>query len=84
MSGLIVPSRRRFFLGAGAVLAAPSIVRAASLMPVSVIEPEKWTYTARYYTEVMTVDVGLLCGLRPGDVITISAASPISVAHGGW
>lgn len=39
MSGLIVPSRRRFLLGAGAVLAAPSNVRGASLMPVSVIEP---------------------------------------------
>jgi hypothetical protein len=29
-------SRRGLFLGAGALLAAPSIVRAASLMPVSV------------------------------------------------
>lgn len=70
MSGLIVPSRRRFLLGAGAVLAAPSIVRAASLMPVSVLEPEKWTYTVRYTEPV--VDIPLLRGLRPGDVITIT------------
>lgn len=31
-------NRRGFVLGAGALLAAPSIVRAASLMPVSVMD----------------------------------------------
>lgn len=36
---MIQPSRRRFLLGAGALLAAPSIVRVASLMPVSVVAP---------------------------------------------
>ena len=36
---MILPSRRRFLLGAGALLTAPAIVRVASIMPVSVIEP---------------------------------------------
>ena len=41
---MMIPSRRRFLLGAGALLAAPSIVRASSLMPVSVIDPQAiWT-----------------------------------------
>jgi len=35
---LTITSRRRFLLGAGALIAAPSIVRAQSLMPVSVVE----------------------------------------------
>jgi hypothetical protein len=37
-------SRRSFFLGAGALVAAPSIVRAASLMPVRMPKfvPEPW------------------------------------------
>lgn len=30
----IIPSRRSFLLGLGAVLAAPAVVRAGSLMPV--------------------------------------------------
>ena len=34
-------SRRSFFLGAGALVAAPSIVRASSLMPVKFV-PEPW------------------------------------------
>lgn len=42
--GLILPSRRRFLFGAGALLAAPAIVRVASLMPVSV---QEGTYVAR-------------------------------------
>lgn len=33
----MIASRRSFLLGAGALLAAPSIVRVASLMPVSVL-----------------------------------------------
>jgi hypothetical protein len=45
----MIASRRSFFLGATAFLAAPSIVRVASLMPVSVaaIDAEKygWLYT---------------------------------------
>lgn len=36
----MIPSRRRFLLGASALLAAPSIVRVASLMPVSVLTPD--------------------------------------------
>lgn len=36
MSAIIRPTRRAFFLGAASLLAAPSIVRAASLMPVKV------------------------------------------------
>lgn len=34
---LIQPNRRRFLFGAGALIAAPSIVRVSSLMPVSVL-----------------------------------------------
>jgi len=33
----IHPSRRRFLLGAGALFATPAIVRASSIMPVSVV-----------------------------------------------
>lgn len=33
----MIPSRRSFLLGAGSLLAAPSIVRVASLMSVSVL-----------------------------------------------
>jgi len=36
---MILPKRRGFLLGAGALLMAPAIVRASSLMPVSV---PKW------------------------------------------
>jgi len=32
----MIASRRRFLMGAGALLAAPAIVRVASIMPVSV------------------------------------------------
>jgi hypothetical protein len=39
MNSLILP-RRRFILGAAALVAAPAIVRAASLMPVKVWQPE--------------------------------------------
>lgn len=37
----MIASRRSFLLGAGALLAAPSIVRVASLMPVSFLEKPK-------------------------------------------
>lgn len=37
---MIIPSRRGFLLGIASFLAAPAIVRAASLMPVSVLKPE--------------------------------------------
>lgn len=39
---LAIPSRRGFLLGAGALLAAPAIVRVSALMPVSVVEEEGW------------------------------------------
>lgn len=41
---LTVPSRRRFLFAAGALLAAPSIARAASLMPISTMghPPRYW------------------------------------------
>lgn len=35
---ILQPSRRRFFLGVSAFLAAPAIVRVASIMPVSVVD----------------------------------------------
>lgn len=40
----MIPTRRLFFLGAAALVAAPSLVRASSLMPVSV-----WDRQPRYY-----------------------------------
>lgn len=40
---MILPKRRGFLLGAAALLAAPSIVRASSLMPVVVPEPVRWS-----------------------------------------
>ena len=39
---ILQPSRRRFLFGTSAFLAAPAIVRAASIMPVSVPRPESW------------------------------------------
>jgi len=39
---IIVPSRRSFLGGAALLLAAPAIVRASSLMPVSVPRPITW------------------------------------------
>lgn len=39
MSDLIVPSRRGFIKGLGALWAAPAIVRFASLMPVKALTP---------------------------------------------
>lgn len=37
MSDLLVPSRRGFLTGLGAILCAPAIVRVASLMPVKAL-----------------------------------------------
>jgi hypothetical protein len=42
VSSIAIPSRRGFLLGAGALLAAPAIVRVSALMPVSVVEEEGW------------------------------------------
>jgi hypothetical protein len=41
---MIVPSRRGFLFGAGALLATPAIVRASNLMPVHSlpVEPAQW------------------------------------------
>jgi len=40
---LIVPSRRRFLLGAGAVVASAAIVKAANLMPLGLLTvPKLW------------------------------------------
>jgi hypothetical protein len=52
MSGLIVPTRRGFLIGLTALLAAPAIVRATSIMPVSVLpiepvrRPRRWHHVA--------------------------------------
>jgi hypothetical protein len=48
---LAIPSRRGFLFGASAFLAAPAIVRVASIMPVSVVsrEPEVPYYVARRF-----------------------------------
>ena len=44
METLIVPSRRSFLRGLGAILAAPAIVTASNLMPIRglVMPPENW------------------------------------------
>lgn len=39
---LLVPSRRGFLTGLASVLAAPAVVRAASLMPVRALQPAVW------------------------------------------
>ena len=39
MARLLKPSRRGFLFAAASFLAAPAIVRAASLMPVKALEP---------------------------------------------
>lgn len=49
---MIVPSRRRFLFGAGALLAAPAIVRVSALMPVKpfIVLPESpSTYLGIYF-----------------------------------
>lgn len=38
---MIIPSRRRFLIGAAALLAAPAIAEASNLMPISVLKPPK-------------------------------------------
>jgi hypothetical protein len=79
MAELIIPSRRRFLLGAGALLAAPAIVRVASLMPVSVIEPEVTIWNAEWgpplsddwrYADRTFVTTGY--PLQPGETVTLS------------
>jgi hypothetical protein len=45
---MIVPSRRGFLFGAGALLAAPAIVRASNLMPVSVLPTQWWSAGISY------------------------------------
>ena len=42
---LHIPSRRGFLLGIASFLAAPAIVRVASLMPVSVLKPDGQMFT---------------------------------------
>ena len=49
---MIDPSRRRFLMGAGFLLAAPAIIRVASLMPVSVIAPSLPVYGFGIYAGV--------------------------------
>lgn len=44
MSNIIQPSRRLFLGAAATVLAAPAIVRAASLMPIKVARPAEIPY----------------------------------------
>lgn len=44
----MIPSRRRFLLGAGSFLAAPAIVRVASLMPVSVLDAPCLSASVKY------------------------------------
>jgi hypothetical protein len=51
----VIPSRRSFLIGAAALIAAPAVVRASSLMPVRGIvqpvmpEPQVWTFYERRY-----------------------------------
>ena len=51
MTDLIMP-RRKFLTGLFGLVAAPAVVKASSLMPVKVIEPE-WKYTKISYGFVM-------------------------------
>lgn len=76
MSGLITHSRRRFLLGAGALLAAPAIVRVASIMPVSVAadisRPSDWLM--RYVANIQA-DASLSLNVRQ-TWITMALTAP--------
>ncbi len=56
---MIQPKRRGFLIGAGALLMAPAIVRASSIMPVSVLSPEPEPLTLNSH------------GLMAGDMIIL-------------
>jgi len=64
---IMLSKRRGFLFGAGSLLMAPAIVRASSLMPVSVLKPEiNHFLTARCYVSGPEID-GIT--LAVGDVI---------------
>lgn len=56
-------NRRTFILGLGTTLAAPSIVRAASLMPVSAVDPYP-DITAAFESDVASPPLGHLLFLE--------------------
>lgn len=70
----MIPTRRLFFLGAAALVAAPSLVRASSLMPVSV-----WDRQPRYYGDGIRSDLPhlqwLLDRAKPGEAIRLKPAA---------
>jgi hypothetical protein len=77
MAELIKPSRRGFLFGAAAFLAAPAIVRVASLMPVSVPKP---AFDLGSQGFDVTYDQIHLTGARflePGTIICISSPATI-------
>lgn len=72
----VILTRRRLFAGTAALLAAPSIVRAASLMPVSVVDT---AMLAGHYSVVP-----LAHGLQVGDVITFAFSIEQHHYSGTW
>jgi hypothetical protein len=62
-----IPKRRGFLLGAGALLMAPAIVRASSLMPTSALN---------LVEQVDMIHQGRP-GLVTGEIITISGLGPL-------
>ena len=65
---LAIPSRRRFLLGAGALLAAPAIVRVSALMPVSVLNP----VVSVVETEYMPFEVVIQYAIKAGGGVDFS------------
>lgn len=83
MADLLVPSRRRFLLGAGAtLLTAPAIVRVASLMPVSVVDAAA-PAAIDWGTGSVTISTHARHGvIAVGQTITISGTS--EAYNGTW
>lgn len=76
----MIASRRSFLLGTGALLAAPSIVRVASLMPVSVVDVTLEPAAGVYAGSEMPAFLG-----APGSLFMSINGGALYVSNGsGW
>jgi len=66
---MTIPSRRRFLFGAAAFLAAPAIVRVASIMPVSVQNPFMDFHLGGDSVFSLTLEGQITGSLIPGQTI---------------
>ena len=76
----MITSRRSFFLGASAFLAAPSIVRVASLMPVSVLRDAPCIETPIVYEPPAAF---MYAGTKEPDFIAPAGSIYIKYGRGG-